>query len=54
MLIVPAGLAVESSEDSSNDDQDDSDDDDGVIDSEGGEETCPAGCDASLYDKVLA
>ena len=52
--MVPAGLAVESSEDSSDEDDDDSDDDDGVEDSEGGEETCPPGCDPSLYDKVHA
>lgn len=51
---MPAGLAVESSEDSSDEDNDDSDDDDGVEDSEGGEETCPPGCDPSLYDKVHA
>ncbi|KAL0027158.1 hypothetical protein WJX79_011044 [Trebouxia sp. C0005] len=44
------GLAAESSSDS--DDDDDEDDDDEVEDSEGGEETCPAGCDPSLYDKV--
>ena len=49
-----AGLVGESSSDSSNEDDDDGDDeDDEVEDSEGGEETCPPGCDPSLYDKVL-
>ena len=48
------GLAVESSEDSSDEDDDDNDDDDEVEDSEGGEETCPPGCDPILYDKVHA
>lgn len=48
-----AGLVGESSSDSSNEDDDDHDDDDEVEDSEGGEETCPSGCDPSLYDKVL-
>ncbi len=46
------GLAAESSSDS--EDDDDEDDDDEVEDSEGGEETCPAGCDSSLYDKVTS
>lgn len=51
----PAGLAVESSEDSNDGDGDDNDDeDDEVEDSEGGEETCPPGCDPGLYDKVSA
>lgn len=48
-----AGLVGESSSDSSNEDDDDDDEDDEVEDSEGGEETCPPGCDPSLYDKVL-
>ena len=46
------GLAGESSSESDEDDDDD-DDDDEEEDSEGGEETCPTGCDPSLYDKVL-
>ncbi len=49
---VSVGLAAESSSDS--EDDDDEDDDDEVEDSEGGEETCPAGCDSSLYDKVTS
>lgn len=48
-----AGLVGESSSDSSNEDDDADDEDDEVEDSEGGEETCPPGCDPSLYDKVL-
>ncbi|KAL3160143.1 hypothetical protein ABBQ32_010912 [Trebouxia sp. C0010 RCD-2024] len=47
-----AGLVGESSSDSSNEDDDADDEDDEVEDSEGGEETCPPGCDPSLYDKV--
>lgn len=50
---VSAGLADESSSDSSDEDDDDDDDNDEVEDSEGGEESCPPGCDPSLYDKVL-
>ena len=49
---VSLGLAAESSSDSEDDDNED--DDDEVEDSEGGEETCPSGCDASLYDKVIS
>ena len=49
---VSVGLAAESSSDS--EDDEDEDDDDEVEDSEGGEETCPAGCDSSLYDKVTS
>lgn len=51
-VCVSLGLAAESSSDS--EDEDDEDDDDEVEDSEGGEETCPAGCDSSLYDKVTS
>lgn len=49
---MSVGLAAESSSDSENDN--DEDDDDEVEDSEGGEETCPSGCDSSLYDKVTS
>lgn len=49
---MSAGLASESSSDS--EEEDDDNDDDEVEDSEGGEETCPPGCDMGLYDKVNA
>lgn len=52
-LHVSVGLAAESSSDSEDDNNED-DDDDEVEDSEGGEETCPSGCDSSLYDKVTS